>query len=266
MLTFVDEPTALVLMMNVTLVLPPGTVILLLDDPLFAKTATLPLLLDRLTLMLEGAGAFSVTVAVQVVPPRTVAGLNVRLASAGLTVNTVDFVNPASVPDIVTFMVAPTSAVLMTNGVEVAPPGIVTLLLDDPLLANTATLPLLLLRFRVRPPDGAGAFRVSVPVEVWQPPTTLAELKESEPRAGSSVKEAVLFSDARLAVIVTPDGAPTTDVLMVNGTDVAPAGRVTLLLDEPLFAKTARFPLLEESPTLTLLRGAMKNVTVPVVV
>ena len=78
-MTAVDVPTGVVLTVNVTLVAPPGTVML-------AGTAAMPgLLLASVTSAPPvGAGPLSVAVPVEEVPPVTLAGNKVRDASLTL--------------------------------------------------------------------------------------------------------------------------------------------------------------------------------------
>ena len=78
MVTTVEEPTGVVLTVKVALVLPAGTVTL-------AGTVAAPvLLLDKLTTAPPlGAGALSVTVPVEELPPVTLVGLRLREESVG---------------------------------------------------------------------------------------------------------------------------------------------------------------------------------------
>src|SRR5438093_13201911 len=84
MVTTVEEPTGVVLTVKVALVLPAGTVTL-------AGTVAAPvLLLDKLTTAPPlGAGALSVTVPVEELPPVTLDGLRLSdesVGGAGVTV------------------------------------------------------------------------------------------------------------------------------------------------------------------------------------
>src|SRR5579871_3107922 len=164
---------ALVSITKVTVELPAGTVTLLLEEPLLSKTARLPLLVLRLMPTFPSAVAASVTVPVTCVPRVTEFVLSVNEISAGVRVSTVDFVPPLKEDEIVTLEFEATKPVSMRNEALVAPAPMVTLLLEEPLLSKTARLPLLVLRLMPTPPGGAGAFRVTVPVDCWQPPTTV---------------------------------------------------------------------------------------------
>ena len=92
MVTTVEEPTGVVLTVKVALVLPAGTVTL-------AGTVAAPvLLLDKLTTAPPlGAGALSVTVPVEELPPVTLVGLRLSdesVGGAGVTVSEADRVVP----------------------------------------------------------------------------------------------------------------------------------------------------------------------------
>lgn len=92
-ITTIFRLTDAVVMLKVAVVFPPGTVTI-------EGTAALPaLLLDKLTTNPPvGAGAVSVTVPTEVLPPRTIVGFRERAESAaagwGLTVKFADFVTP----------------------------------------------------------------------------------------------------------------------------------------------------------------------------
>jgi len=92
MVTPVDEPTALVLAVNVAAVAPLGTV------TLDGTVATVALLLDKETSAPPlGAGPLSVTVPVDEVPPVTLVGLRlseVSVAGGGVTVRAAVRVTP----------------------------------------------------------------------------------------------------------------------------------------------------------------------------
>src|SRR5436309_6763353 len=78
MVTTVEEPTGVVLTVKVALVLPAGTV------TLTGTVAAPVLLLDKLTTAPPlGAGALSVTVPVEELPPVTLDGLRLREESVG---------------------------------------------------------------------------------------------------------------------------------------------------------------------------------------
>ena len=90
MVTDVDTPTGYVVIVNVALVLPPGTVTLegtLAADGvlLFSDTTTPPL----------GAAPVSVIVPWEIIPPRTLVGLiESELKEGGVTARAAVFVTP----------------------------------------------------------------------------------------------------------------------------------------------------------------------------
>ncbi len=80
-MTGVDADTALVVIANVALVTPPGTM------TLEGMLTTAALLLDRLTVAPPlGAGLVSITVAFETPPPETVAGYRLMEESATVAV------------------------------------------------------------------------------------------------------------------------------------------------------------------------------------
>src|SRR5436309_4595794 len=93
MVTTVEEPTGVVLTVKVALVLPAGTVTL-------AGTVAAPvLLLDKLTTAPPlGAGALSVTVPVEELPPVTLDGLTLSEESVGGATVTVKLLERVAVP------------------------------------------------------------------------------------------------------------------------------------------------------------------------
>src|SRR6267143_172197 len=146
MLTSVDAATALVLRLKLALVPPAGTV------TLEGTVAALVLLLESVTCPPPaGAGAFSVTVPVEELPPVTLARLTVSDETiGGITVSVA--------------RVGPVASVK---------------------LAGTPIAGLLLESVTCAPPAGAGAFSVTVPVEEL-PPVTLVGLTVSDEMTGTA--------------------------------------------------------------------------------
>src|SRR5687767_12003713 len=171
MVTVVDEATELVVMVNVALAAPAGTVTL-------AGTEAAPLLLESATCAPPaGAGPFSVTVPLAVVPPATLEGLMLRdEINAGTTASGAVLVAPPYEPEMVAEVGVDTALVLTLKFALVAPAGTVT-------LAGTVTAALSLDSVTCAPPAGAAAVSVAVPVAL-PPPLTLGGLTLSDARAG----------------------------------------------------------------------------------
>ena len=171
----------------------------------------------------------------------------------GVTVKVAVFVVLLSLPDTVTDVEAVTVVVVTVKVAVVAPAGTVTL------AGNVAADVLLLVSVTTVPAEGAGPFRVTVPVEEV-PPVTLDGLTVSEVSAGrSTVKVAVLVVLLSTAEIVTEVLADTGVVAIVNVAVVAPAATVTLAgtvaADVLLLVKVTTAPLAGAAPV---------RVTVPV--
>ena len=148
--------------MNVPVAEPAGMVTV-------AGTAAIEdLLLERpTTAPPAGATPPRVTVAVLELPPVTVDGLSeTPVTVSGFTVSVAICV-PLYVPMIATAVVELTGVVVTGNDAEVAPAVTVTE------AGGAATDELLLLRVTSAPPDGAGPFRVAVPVTPVPPPITV---------------------------------------------------------------------------------------------
>lgn len=162
-------------------------------------TLAAPLLLDsRIVAPPAGAALVSVTVPVEDCrPPRTLEGLTVNEErvgggrGTGVTVSEADLVTPLYVPEMLIVVDEMTALVLTVNDALVAPAATVTLegtLAAVPLLESVTTAP----------PVEAGPLKVTVPVEDWTPPITLAGLTVRDERvgggggAGTTVNEADL--------------------------------------------------------------------------
>ena len=81
--------------------------------------------------------------------------------------------------------------VLTVNVALLAPAGMNT-------LAGTLAAPLLLERVTCTPPTGAGALRVTVPLEVCKPPTTLVGFNVTDVSVGAGGGTGCTVSDADL--------------------------------------------------------------------
>ena len=165
-------------------------------------------------------------------------------------------VTPLRVAEIVTLVFEFTRCVETVKVLLVEPAEMVTL------EGTVAAEVLLLERFTTAPPLGAGALRVTVPIES-SPPFTLVGFSVTEerlPAGGGGVTVSV-------AVRVTPLYVPETGTLLVAVTEtvvtvnvavVAPAATVTLAGT----VATAVLPLLNVT-TAPPLGAALVNVTVP---
>ena len=157
--TFVENETLDVVTVNVAVVLPAGTV------TLEGSCAAELLSESDTTIPPEGAGPVRVTVPIDELPPVTDVGLTVTaLSAAGLIVKVACTVFPLKVADSVDVVVVVTTLVVTVKVAVVEP-------------ANTVTLPgvwaaeLLSDRVTTTPPEGAGPFSVTVPVDETPPAT-----------------------------------------------------------------------------------------------
>ena len=174
-MTGVDAATALVATVKPALAAPAGTVTL-------AGTEAAPLLLESATCAPPaGAGPFSVTVPLAVVPPATLEGLMLRdEINAGTTASGAVLVAPPYEPEMVTAAGVETALVLTLKLALVAPAATVT-------LAGTVAAAVLLLESATtRPPEGAAADSVTVPVDDV-PPVTLVGLSDNDDSVGPAL-------------------------------------------------------------------------------
>src|SRR3989442_5390164 len=161
MVTGVDAATALVVIVNVVLVAPAGTV------TLAGTVAAAVLLLDSVTCAPAGAGPSSVAVPVELLPPVTVVGLSAseERRAAGFTVSVAVRVTPLYTAEMVTGVDAATALVVTVNVVLVAPAGTVTL------AGTVAAAVLLLVTATCAPPAAARPATDAPPADVLPPPT-----------------------------------------------------------------------------------------------
>jgi hypothetical protein len=135
-------------------------------------------------------------------------------------VRTADFDVALSFAVMVAGVLALTAVVFTVKVIEVMPPGIVTVagtIAEDRLLESVITAP----------PAGAGPVRVTVPVEDAPPATVVGLRLNADRTAGVIVRVAVLEVGPRSAVMLTAVCEATPVVVIVNVTDVFPAGTVT---------------------------------------
>lgn len=167
--------TVLLVTVNVAVVAPAATVTLL------GTVAAEVLLLVSVTLAPpDGAGPFSVTVAVDRLPAAAVVGLSVtELGTRAITVRTALAAVLLYEHEIVALELLVTVLLVTVNVAVVAFAATVTL------AGTVATEVLLLVSVTTAPPAGAGPLNVTVPVDVL-PPVTEAGLSATEPGTGAS--------------------------------------------------------------------------------
>ena len=169
-----EEVTAPVVTVNVAVVAPANTV------TLSGTAAAAPLVLDNVTTApFVGAPPFSVTVPVELVtPPTTLVGFSetdVTADAAGFTLN-VAVAEPFNVDEaVMTTLVFALTARLVTE--KVAEVAFASTRTEPPTVAANG-LPLD--RDTEIPPDGAGPFRVTVPVIGALPPITVDGLRDTD--------------------------------------------------------------------------------------
>jgi hypothetical protein len=215
----VDVPCATVATAKLTDVAPVGTIVV------GGTVATDGLLLERVTTNPPlGAAPEIVTVPVEEAGCVTVAGLSVRLESVGgFTVSVALWVPPpASVAVMLEVALAPTGILVTVNVVELLPDGTVTELTDT---VATAVFPLDTLT--TTPPAGAVLFSLTVALDV-APPIKLAGASVTEEIAGGLIVKLALADPFNVAVIVSIVTAGTVFVSAVNVAVVAPAATFAL--------------------------------------
>lgn len=246
MVAVVDVATLVVVMVKVAETEPAGTKTV---EPTWANP-----LLDERPIATPPVGALpeSVTVPVELVPPSTVLGDNVKLRStAGLIVRLAVFVIPAADAVIVAVTELATEVVVTVKLADVAPAGMV-------MVAGTVALLLLDERFTTNPPAGAALKSATVPLDSVPPTTGLGEIEIPFSPDGVTVSVVVLLVLPCTAEMVTAVEVETAVVVTAKFADVAPAGTVTV-------AGTNALALLEERFITEPPDGAPVNrVTVPV--
>jgi hypothetical protein len=161
--TEVVAVTTLVVTVKVAVVAPVGTVTLagVIAEALLSESVTV------LCAAVPVAGPFKVTVPIEELPPKTLAGFMATEESArGTIVRGPVCVAPLNVPVIVTGVEVVTVLVVTVKVAVAAPEATTTLagVVEDALLSDSVTK---------APPVGAGPLSVTVPVE-GLPPTTVA--------------------------------------------------------------------------------------------
>ena len=168
--TEVEPVTGYVFTLKVVLLLPPGTMTLLVSG-----LATNGLLLVNWTVIPSlGARPVSVIVPMEVFPAAMlVASRTTELGAGGFTVKVAVFVVPPPVAIMLTGVELETGLVVTVKVAVVLPPATVTL------SGTVAASVILLYRDTTAPPLGAALLSFTVPVELL-PPSTLAGLTVTE--------------------------------------------------------------------------------------
>ena len=260
MVTVVVVLTACVVIVIAAFVAPAGTV------TLPGRLATVVLLLESvITATPAGASPLRVTVAVDMLPPVSAAGLRAtEIRVAGSTESVADLVTAPYFASIVACAVVLTAFVPITAVAVVAPLGTVTL----PGVKATATL--LLDRTTTAPPLGAGPLNASVALETL-PPITRAGFSVSEASvAGCTVIVAVFVTPANVAeivrdvvvsrgAVVTVNAAVVPENVMLPATEPAEGSLLDRLSVEPAGAAPSRETVPVEAVPPTTARGLSAN-------
>lgn len=251
-ITLVKTLTLAEEMVNVPVVAPAATV-------RFAGNVTVFKLLDRLTLMPPvGAGSSRDTVPTVVLPPAILAGFSTRLViDGGSMVSETPIEDDESDAIIFAVVAFATEEVVTLNAANVAPAATKTL---DGAFADGE----LLERLIFVPAAGAGPVSETVPTQL-EPPATVVLLNVNRLSPGAStVSEAEIDFEARVAFIVALDFDATGFVLIAKVAVVAPlrtvtevgtatevpmALRVTTLPPEGALVESVTVPVAEEPPT-----------------
>ena len=227
MLTTAVEAAVLVLIVNVAVVCPAGTVTLVAGS-----VTTLEFSASVTTAPPAGAAALSSTVPVDEAPPTMGLGANDTKARIGNNVMSAFAVTPLKTAEIRTDVVAGTELVVIVNVALDAPAGTIT-------FAGTEAAPGALLNSEtVAPPAGAAVFMVTVPAD-GDPPVrstglTARPVMASGPTGGVIFRSAVgpgevaPWTRAPRPRLNVPSDTVRGAVEMVKAPLVAPAGTVML--------------------------------------
>jgi hypothetical protein len=163
------DPTTVVVIVNVASDLPPG-----ITTAIGGMAAT-PSLDNETITPPGGAGPVRVTVPVEDFPPLTLAGLNVKVESAGGVIVRVAFtLDLPTVAVRVSTVCADTDCVFTVKLTDSFPAGIVT-------FAGNVKPAWAEVKATDTPPVGATPVRATVPIELV-PPATVEGLNDSDPK------------------------------------------------------------------------------------
>jgi hypothetical protein len=220
-----------------------------------AGTVTVVWSLLRVTLNpVAGAGPLRVRVPVDELPPVTEVGLSEKLFSrTGVMDKETEIEVGETLAVILAVAAAVTDLVPTVNVADFEPLVTVTLLGTVAAVELDASVTL-------RPAEGAGPARVTVPVEVAPPTTVVEERLNVESAGGLTVRLADAFVPESEAVIAETVLAATGLVAMENVEDVLPLAMVTVEGTVAAAFEEARLTTAPLAPAFALM------VTVPVAV
>ena len=209
-------------------------------------------LINVTTVPPAGAGDCSVTIPVVIMPPVTLAGVNVTERMTGAAITRVpDFVTPFTAARIDALTLATTGRVVTVTDAFVAPAGIIT-------VAWTVASGMDELRLTTTPPAGAGASMVIVAVDVLPPATDVGESVTDTGAGPRTVSDVVTVTPLFVALSVAVALLWINVVVTLNVAVDAPAATVTL-------AGTVAAARLDDTVTTRPPAGAgPDSVTVPV--
>jgi len=216
MVTGIVEVTGVVLIVKLAELAPAATLTV-------ADIVAFVLLEDKLTSVPPvGDGDCKVTVPVDDVPPITVVGDTVTLAS--ITGEMVRLAVTDALPKLAVIVadVELVTAVVVTVKVAVVAPA--------PMVTDAGTVAFALLddSLMTEPPVGAGTERVTVPVEGVPPRTVVGDSVTLDKASAVTVSVALSETPPRLAEMATDVFVGTTDVPIVKVASVCPAAIVTV--------------------------------------
>lgn len=207
--------TGLVLIENVAVLLPAGTVT---ETGVVAEGVELA---SETTIPPGGASEDSLTVPTAVLPPVKLVGSTDREESDGGSITIcAETAVPADDAVIVTAVCVATGAVLIVYSLPSSPAGTVT-------ESGTMTEFDVDVSFTFRPPGGADPFSSMTPVAVAPPNRVEGETPIADGEGGSSSKVVATLWSFQVASSVIVVGISTGFVLTINVNELPPGGIVT---------------------------------------